>query len=136
MTCFLIGLLFSWIYMLRTINFEARGLDYSLSNIERLIYIIASIGYFTVIFLFNYEVGSYSYSENPIVAFHKVFKFMIIITAIVFSIIFLYILYEYARIIIVWESLIWRNKIYALFNVFYICLLFLFIIAGWFSFYD
>ena len=61
---------------------------------------------------------------------------MIIITAVIFSIILCYILYQYGRIVIVWDSLIWRNKIYVLFNVFFICLLFLFILAGWFSFYD
>jgi len=61
---------------------------------------------------------------------------MIIIIAIVFSVILLYIIYQYGKLILVWQDLLWRHKVYVIFNIFFICLLFLFVLAGWYSFYD
>jgi hypothetical protein len=67
---------------------------------------------------------------------HKIFSSLFILTVVFFSLIFAYILYLYVRVFQVWDDIIWRHKLYAVFNIFFIFMLLVFISLGWFSLYD
>jgi hypothetical protein len=55
---------------------------------------------------------------------------------VLFALLFLYITWLYLTIARDWKNLVWRDKIYSTFNIFFILLNLIFILLGWFSFYD
>ncbi len=103
---------------------------------RKFINVLAALDCFAIIFAFNYQISYYAFNDSPIVPTHKVFSGLFFLIIVFFSSVFAYILYLYVRLFLVWENVIWRNKLYALFNIFFIGLLLIFISLGWFSLYD
>lgn len=103
---------------------------------KKLEYAMISAIYFVIIFWFVFEISYYSFTESPIIPFHSTFNHLYRAIIVLFSIIFLYLAWLYACIVKDWRSLIWRDKVYCSFNIFFILLNLVFISLGWFSFYD
>lgn len=122
--------------MLEKIATESRGGKYELSACKKWIYGIIAGDYFCLIFGFNFRIGYYSYTDSPIIPVQQMLSVILILLVVFFGLLFLYILHLYYRIAQVWEDVIWRNKLYVAFNVFFILLVIIFLSLGWFSLYD
>jgi hypothetical protein len=136
LSIFVLVLISSWVYMLEKINAESRGREYRTSRPRWWINQLAGLDCFIIVFGFNYQIGYYAFNDSPIVPTHKTFSGLFVLTVVFFGIVFAYISYLYVRLSRVWESVIWRHKLYAVFNIFFILLLLAFISLGWFSLYD
>jgi hypothetical protein len=87
-------------------------------------------------FFFIFELGYYSYEESPIVPVHAAFSRLYLATLLLSVLIFLYIAYLYLAVAREWSNVLWRDKLYAAFNLFFILLNLAFTSLGWLSFYE
>jgi len=139
-TCFIstffMAVMLSWIIMLQKIVKASHGQLFFITRKRQLIYASIAGVYFILMFFFIYELGYYSYYESPIVPAHSSFSRLYMVTAFLSILIFLYIGYLYLAVAREWDNVLWRDKIYATFNIFFILLNLAFIFLGWLSFYD
>lgn len=133
---FFMVILGSWIVMLQKIISASHGQVFVLTRKKQLIYGGISLAYFILIFYFIFEIGYYSYNESPIVPVHSAFNKLYFVTLAISVMVFLYIAYLYLKVASEWDNVLWRDKIYATFNVFFIMLNLIFISLGWLSFYE
>ncbi len=136
LSIFVLVLISSWVYMLEKMIAESRGREHRTSRARWWINKLAGLDCFIIIFGFNYQIGYYAYNDSPIVPSHRTFSGLFALTVIFFGVVFGYISYLYVQLWRNWEGVIWRHRLYAVFNIFFILLLLIFISLGWFSLYD
>lgn len=135
-TSFFIAVVISWVSLLDKIRASLKQQVFSFDKARQTKYGIIAISYFIIVFLFIFEVGYYSFTQSPIIPHNSTFNRLYIATVVLTTVIFLYIVWLYLAIIKDWHKVLWRDKIYSVFNIFFILLNFIFILLGWFSFYD
>ena len=133
---FFMALMLSWICLLQKIRSESKGISFVLTTRKKITYGIIAGSYFLILFFFIFELSYYSYTKSPIIPIHSTFRRLYIVTVLLSTGVFGYIAWLYLCIAKEWNNVIWRDKLYATFNVFFIVLNLMFISFGWFSFYD
>ena len=120
LAAFLVALIISWICMLQKIKSVSKASIYMPSRNQKMLFGCIGALYFLILAYFQFEVSYYSYTESPIVPVHTSFYNLYLLTLAVTLIVFMYIAWLFLSIAKEWNNVLWRDKIYVTFNLFFV----------------